>query len=299
MFKNHAGFHITENRLHLVEVNYADDIFVLENVDSEYFDEFLSLVDKETRVIDILQNAFDEIILRNPLKSNSASFVIPDRVFKIFEIPFEQSLVNKDLAEHVNWEFSVLFPNEQPENYATRFIKVDDDKQDRLIVYAISKKVIRTLHKFCSRNNLQLKYVDNAHLAANSIVSIADDKPENYLSVYYGNSFFSFGAFAEGKPLYYNVRKISSMNQFIEYLEVERGRFEKLGITGNFTTSYLFGANISESLKMKIEEKTDLKFLLPNPFHYIDVAEQFEKGKLYSEDYAFFNSAAGIAYRML
>jgi Tfp pilus assembly PilM family ATPase len=110
LYKNHAGFQISNSKLRLVEVCNKGDIFSLENVDEEFFFDFLNFNDKETKLISILQNAFNEITLRNQLTSNIVSFTLPSNLFTILDIPYDDALTKKDLQEHINWELSLLMP---------------------------------------------------------------------------------------------------------------------------------------------------------------------------------------------
>ena len=69
--ENRAGFNISSSKLQVVEINFESGQFELENVDEAYFNEPLNLEnDKETKIASVLQGAFDELLVRKPLKSN-------------------------------------------------------------------------------------------------------------------------------------------------------------------------------------------------------------------------------------
>jgi len=59
LYHNHVGLHISKSKLQLVEVINKNNNFILGNVDEEYFPEFLSFEDRESKIISILQSAFD------------------------------------------------------------------------------------------------------------------------------------------------------------------------------------------------------------------------------------------------
>ena len=61
------GLNITENQIQFVEIAKDENHIILENVDEEFFEESINDETKEPKFIHILQNAFNEIILRKPL----------------------------------------------------------------------------------------------------------------------------------------------------------------------------------------------------------------------------------------
>jgi len=77
-FENHAGFNISSSRLQVVEVNFRNDQFFLHNIDEVYFDDHINfLEDKETKITSLLQSAFNELVIKNPLSSSLVSFTLP------------------------------------------------------------------------------------------------------------------------------------------------------------------------------------------------------------------------------
>ena len=104
------GLNITENQIQFVEIAKDENHIILENVDEEFFEESINDETKEPKFIHILQNAFNEIILRKPLLSNHISVTIPNSYFKVFEIPTDKNLTKKDLDEYIRWEITKLFP---------------------------------------------------------------------------------------------------------------------------------------------------------------------------------------------
>ena len=106
---NQLGLNITEEKLQLVELNYTGNSCYLENIDEEYFEELISSETKEAKFIYILQNAFNEIILRNPINANKVSVSLPLSFFNTFEIPAEQNLTGSDFDEYLEWEFQNYF----------------------------------------------------------------------------------------------------------------------------------------------------------------------------------------------
>jgi Tfp pilus assembly PilM family ATPase len=109
-YGNHAGFNITSSKIQLVEINYKESGYILQNIDEVYFDERLKLSeDKETKVLSVLQAAFNEILLRNQLKSKTASFTLPPEIFYNIQIPYDNTLLSQDLMMILNGSFQFYF----------------------------------------------------------------------------------------------------------------------------------------------------------------------------------------------
>ncbi|HSD63032.1 MAG TPA: hypothetical protein VLB50_04510, partial [Ignavibacteriaceae bacterium] len=97
-FENHLGFTISSSKLQVVEIVRKEDEFVLENIDEAFFNDSINLeTDKETKISAMLQGALDEIILRNAFQSSTASFSLPLELFKVIQVPYDNTLLHHDL----------------------------------------------------------------------------------------------------------------------------------------------------------------------------------------------------------
>lgn len=304
LYQNHAGLHISKSKLQIVEVLNKNNKFILGNVDEEYFPEFLSFKDEESKIINILQSAFDELLLRKPLNSDSISFSLPNTSFKAFDIPFDKSLTKDDLLEHLNWELSVLYPDEIGGNYLIQNIKITDGDYragSNAIVFAMEKSTLQILYKFCHKNNLSLKFVDHEHMSANSIIILEQNKNKEALfcSVYINDNYFSLMLLHQFRPIYYRNRKFGTPEELISVAGKELARVKKtLGDISHVSESYLHGAVYSENILEQINLLSDLNFIYSNPFGVIDVEEPVKDSGLVKEKYNLFCSAAGVAYRV-
>ena len=81
---NQVGVNLTEDKIQLVEIVKKENKLFLENADEEFFEESIFENTKEAKYIHILQNAFNEIVLRNPLISTKISFTLPTNYFYVF-----------------------------------------------------------------------------------------------------------------------------------------------------------------------------------------------------------------------
>ncbi|KAB2842984.1 MAG: hypothetical protein F9K45_06510 [Melioribacteraceae bacterium] len=303
-FKNHAGINITGAKLQLVEVDYKESDqsagnsgFYLENVDEEFFTEFLELSFPETKIINILQNAFNEIILRKPLQTNYISFSLPDNFFKIFQLPVDSKITDSDLREHLKWEVSVLYPDCDQDNFIIRHIENSDASGTNIkhaVVFAAFKKYLKIIHKFGVRNNLILKFADNAHVAADTFllnktaVSILLDEKTFSLSVLKNRNLLFFKTFQNN-----SVADIPLIlkDELILSPVVKRGiESNQIYISGNF---------ISEGLIKKLEETTNCKFVPINPFEKLKISATLTTSDFVNKNAHTFTSAAGIALRLI
>ncbi len=160
-FENHAGFTITNSKLQVVEVNYKNEQYILENIDEAYFNEQLDFEkDKEAKILSLLQGAFNELLIKKPLSSSSVSFALPLDIFSIIQLPYDNSLLHQDLIEEFKWELSVLFPYLSTKDMVIQYFEIDKnylvDFHSALII-STYRRYFMLLYKFCQKNNLNLK----------------------------------------------------------------------------------------------------------------------------------------------
>lgn len=302
VFQGHVGINLSSAKLELVEINYTDKRCYLENVDEEYFSEFINFDDKETRIISILQQAFDNILIRKRFSSYNVSFSLPSEIFRIFEIPYEGDLHNDDLASHIEWEFSILYPTLKSEDYLIRHFQYNEEvrKQKILVALAIERRIINVINKFALRNNLNIKYVDNDHIAASTAMIINEYSHENIFSIYIGYHHFTLMVTSKNLPVYFRKKTFKSFADFQNVFDEEyiymKSKFDE---EYKFDNVFIFGdkypASITEVLKSKLE--CELNYL--NPFALIKTADEPQKTKLYMNNPTVFSSAAGMAYRLI
>src|SRR3989337_2859291 len=125
-YENHAGFTLSGSKLQVVEITNQDEQFFLENVDEAYFNEPLNFEkDKETQISALLQGAFNELIIRKALKSNSVSFTLPFELFYTAQLPYDNTLLHQDIIDEFRWELSVLYPFAQVKDLVIQYIEIE------------------------------------------------------------------------------------------------------------------------------------------------------------------------------
>lgn len=305
LFENHAGINITSSKIQVVEVDYKDDCFYLENADEEYFSEFINFGSKETKIISVLQNSFNEILLRKPLNCSSVSFTFPHDFFRIVELPFEETLVREDLIENFKWELSVLYPETKMEEMLVEPVILSPElnlSPNHAIVIAAFKKYIKIIHKFCVRNNLNLKFVDNVHIAANPL-SLAEVKGRLdglNISIFLGEKDYSLMVLSETTPLHFSVNKFNNVSEIMEIIKSDLNKLESKNIkAGNIDKTYVFGDIVSDTFIDQIKKELGLNPVKMNPFAKIKISSDIQDNENIVEKSNTFVSAAGVALRLI
>ncbi len=304
MFNNHIGINLTESKLQAVEINYREDSFYLETVDQIIHTESFNPNLPEDKLISILQNSFDKLNKRKQITTKNISFSLPNNFFKIFEIPYDDSLVKKDLLDHFRWEISVLFPENDPDNFLLQHIEIDKSnlrKEKRAIVIAIDKNHVASINKFCDRNNLQLKFIDNVHLASNAFLYLEKQSIENEvcLTIYIDQKYSSLSGVQGVYPFYFKVLNPERQNIFEELTEaVKKMEDYKLHIS-DFSKVLLYGQDIAEEFENKLKSFFGLPLKKVNPFEKLKISDEMKNNPFYKIKYNSFTSATGIALRII
>jgi hypothetical protein len=303
--ENHAGFTISSTKLQVVEIIYKDGKFILETVDEAYFSEPLFLGnDKETKISALLQGAFNELLIKKPLKSSTVSFTLPFELFNIIQIPYDNTLLYQDLIEEFRWELSVLYPYSVIKDFVIQYIDVEKNNiinYNSAIVIGIERKFLKIINNFCRDNNLHLKFVDNVHLASERALSLSN--PLNgrgiVLSVYFTTKNLSILYTYGSKPIYFNVIPLSDAGEIPALLlsetsgrntfDMKRDLIEKAFITGD---------EISDTVIKTLRNTLEIDFTKFNPFEKIKPNPELFDNKYYSEKYYSFSPATGVAIRI-
>ena len=304
-FENHAGFTLTSSKLQVVEIVEKEDQFVLENVDEAFLNEPLDLeIDKETKISALLQGAFDEILIRNPLKSSTASFSLPPELFKVVQLPYDNTLLHQDLIEEFRWELSLIYPDINPAEQVIQYIEIEKNKLIELntsIIISLSRKYVKLIKEFCERNNLKLKFIDNMHLASERALTATNPISEKglTLSVFLAGKQLSIIFSYQGKPVYFKVYYLHNAGEIVNHLNSELESDFHPNISRQMLESaYISGLELSGSMVETLREKLDIPFVNFNPFAKIKPNPRLFENKYFSEKFNSFSSSAGLALRL-
>ena len=304
MFNNHTGINITETKLQLVEISYKDNSFFLENVDQTLHRENIFALHADTKLAPILQESFNKLIKKRSLNSQNISFTLPNNFFRIFEVPYEDSLVKKDPHAHFRWELSVLFPESDKDNFLIQHIEVDKSgcrSEKSAIVFAIDKTIVNIINNFCFQNKLQLNYIDNVHLASNAFLYL--DSPEANkevsLSLYIDQRYSSIAALDGTFPFYFKVLDSGPNNIFDELARTVES-LKRFNLTaGDFHKVLLFGQDLTTEFENRLTAYFGLPLKKINPFEKLKTDNLIVNNPLYKSKYNSFAAAAGIAIRII
>ena len=303
--ENHAGINLSSTKLQIVEINFENEKYHLANVDEAYFSEPLNLSkDKETKIAALVQAAYNELLIKKPLKSSSVSFTLPFELFYTMQVPFDNTLLYQDLIEEFRWEFSILYPFLNVKELAIQYIEVEKNDfipYNSAIVLALPRKYILFLQKFCVENNLQLRFIDNIHLASERALSLSDlfSKRGLILSVYFNNKFLSIIYSFDGKPVYLKVIPLNDAGEIPAHLLNEINGKENFKINRNFIQSaFITGEDISNTIIESLTKALGINFASFNPFEKITPQQKLFENKYFTDRYFSFSASAGIAYRL-
>ncbi len=304
-FDNHIGFNISSSKLQVVEVNYLADQFKLVNVDEAYFNDPINFEsDKETKMLALMQGAYDELLIKKNFNSNSASFTLPFELFHTMQMPYDTTLLYQDLLDEFKWELSIMYPFISTKNLVLQYFEIDKgpfNETSSALVFALQRKYLQMLDSFCKKNNLKLKFVDNLHIAAERSLSVSNAIVYKglTLSVYFNNKFLSLFFAFNGKPLYFKVIPLNDASEITDHLIKETSHSSILNIErSQIEAAFISGDEISVAVVQTLKKVLGLDFIPFNPFDKIRPVPDLYESKLYLEKYNSFSSAAGIAFRI-
>ena len=299
LFVNHVGFNLATDKLQIVEINFRDGRFLIENIDEEPFNYPLTSLSNESEIIAALQKAYNLIIARKSLNTDIVSFALPDSFYKVAKIPFDDNLMDKDLNQIINWEFSVLFPQENVNDF---LVDKFECSKNKLIFFALNKRVVQTLRKFSSRNNLILKYIDDAHIAStlNLTINQANYQP-NIISCYIADNYYSLIFSKNNVPYKFNVYDKSKL--FSEEFGI-KNRIDSIKNSSLFDGNdkfdfIIWGEEVNDELCNKLQKILGYEIKLVNPFENMKVNAHLRNNSHLNEKYYNFSSAAGLAARLI
>jgi len=301
----HAGLNVSGTKLQVVELLGSPDGVSLDNLNEVVFAEPIDYKsDNETKILAQFQTAFDEFQLRKPFKSRKLSFSLPLEMFYIAQLPFDNTLLHRDIMEEFKWEFSVMYPFLSPEELIIQYLELEKNMiftKNTALVYAIERKYLKILNKFCMQNDLNLGYIDNAHLASERALALSYSiiKQGLRLSVYVAKKHLSIILSLEGKTISQKVHKLESQNDIQQIIEQELSLTQLKNITkGLVQAAYITGESSTDALAKILTEKTGINFISFNPFDKLTKSPKILESPLYSQKFNSFSSAAGIAYRI-
>ncbi len=306
VFENRVGLNITRKKLQFLEVCYDREGFILENIDEAFFDDELDLLhNKETKVHALLQSALNDIIIKNPVKSSFVSLSLPIDFFYIHHIPYDNTLLSYDLVEQFRWEFSVLHPYENFNDFSFQYYEIEKNNfvpYHSALVASINRRIIKTVLAFMQANNFKLKFIDNAHFSFDKALQFSDPffVQGLIMSLCYSNSRLSIELLFEGKPVFYKSYGINNAGEIVSFIKNFIAESDIMKSSGSLKQrAYIFGEEISDSILEQLNKQLPVKFSRLNPFSNIYINPALKENKCLTQKPYSFAPAAGISYRLI
>jgi Tfp pilus assembly PilM family ATPase len=298
-----AGINVTASKLQFAEVEKESDKLFVTRIGQTFISPQINFEEQDDPDLQLhLQNAFDEIKIRNPLVSTVASLTLPPELFITIQLPYDSNLNHSDISEEFRWEISQLYPYIAAENMAIKFYELDKNflpGNNNALVVALNKKYLLMFKNFCSHNKMTPRLVDNASVAANGFISSNLAHKMNSVTVNIYNSKLSFTLFVNlsSRPAYVKVFQKKESETFNAISnELSHDKIKK-ALSKTQAAAYISGEDIGEDSIMEIKRRTGLEFKRFNPFKIISFKNGYQNNEVSDEHFCSFTPAAGIASR--
>jgi len=304
-FRSHAGINISHSKLQILEVIKEKENFRIININESYFNEPIDFIsENHTIIASELQTAFDEIRIRQSLKSSHISFSLPQEIFYTVLLPYENALSHNDLIEEFRWELSLLYPFVSSDEFIVKYFKMDRNylnKKHMALVIAIEKKHLKIIKNFCLKNNLSLRYIDSEMVAVNRLFNSMQDLANKglVLNILSSRNSFSLALNVNRKLSYVKIFLLSRNVKVSDILATELSKtIFKQNKAELANEAYISGEEISAELISQLRIASGLNFKQLNPFKNLVINPEIGNRYLIEEKYSSFTSAAGMAFRL-
>lgn len=304
-FDSQIGLNISAGKLQLTEVHFTVKGYILENVDEAYFDEQLDLAaDKESKSLALLQAAFNEMIIRKPLKTRRVAISLPMETFYIQQLPYDNTLIGEDVLAQFKWEFGVLYPGLEIEDFIFDYFSIEKNlllNYNSSIVVAFPRKCLKLIYNFCKKNNLYFRFADYCHFAADKVLElVSEDFLKGwYISLLISGKSLSLEVLLDGKPVLIKLFKGIEAQDYIKQINIIINK-SGLNIRSDLIKGMIiWGDEISPQTISQFEEQLRFKCLRVNPFTGIKASKSLALNKYLRERSIGFAPAAGMAYRLI
>ncbi len=284
--------------MQLVEIDFNDGRFLIENIDEEPFPFEITPGISPSKLLSALQNSYEKIISRKNLKTDIVSFALPAFFFKFAKIPYDPNLISKDLEKHLKWEFGVLFPDANPDDWVIDKYTLGEESNE-LYLFAIERKILQTVHKFCYRNNLLLKYVDNAIVAGLLLLPyLTEAGKKNYVSVFVNQNYFAITFVINHIPVLHKILDKESWKNINVNDMINELRNKYFGDTV-FYDYYILGSGLQQSFIDELNNDSGVYFKTVNPFKLLKLNQRIKDNVFAQKNYFNFAAPTAMAMRLV
>lgn len=301
--QSYAVVNINASRLQFFELEKISDQICISNIGQTFLSPSINFDEQvEDIIVPQIQNAFDEIKIRNGFKSRLVSFTLPPELFFTIQLPYDANLTQKEIREEFNWEISQLFPFIQVDDLAMKFYELDNKflpGKNNALVVALPKKFLVLIKRFCSINAIQPRLVDNASISANSFINSVLNGIEGSICVNIYNSKNTMTLFINNssKPAFVKVFHKNNGEVISSIInEIQHNRFIKI-LNQQPLTATISGEDIGSEFLEQLEQELKTKFKIFNPFDFIQLKAGDANQEIPQDYLSSFTPAAGIALR--
>ena len=304
-YENHAGFNITDSKLQVVEVDFVDGQFRLVRIDQVLFDESLDFQnDQDKKIGALLQGAFAKLSANKKFNATKVSFALPFELFLTAQLQYDTSLLYRDLIEEFKWELSILYPFASIPDLVFQYYEVEKNEfidSNTALVFGINRKYLQLLETFCTKNSLQLNFVDHPHVAADRALSISSSLYSDgfVLNIYIDKANLSLIYSLNGKVISFKTIPLNDLSEITDILNKETEQSALLKIDRSILKNiFISGTAVSSSIIQTLKKTFNCNFVSFNPFDKIRPLPELYENRNYLEHYNSFSAASGIAFRL-
>lgn len=298
-----GGLNITSSKLQIIEIEKFSDQYIISNIDQASINPSINFTDNiDSAASAQIQSAFDDIKARNAIKSSFLSFTLPPELFITIQLPYDNNLQHNEVIEEFRWELSMLFPFQSADELAVKFYQLGKQAppgSTYALVVAVNKKNLLFCKNFCKKNNITPRFVDNASVSANYLISSSyrSEKGVNSVNVYYSSSSVTLFINNFSKP--FLVKEFSKADKNYLRAIAETLSAEPVNkIVGNADLqTFVTGENINDELISDLNSATGLNFRRFSPLEIFKVKDGIINSYSQLNDIVSFTPAAGIASR--
>ncbi|HOJ37929.1 MAG TPA: hypothetical protein PLI27_02325 [Ignavibacteriales bacterium] len=289
MISNLITLSIDDFKMKYVEFSLRNNKLFIENIDEEFFDDFITLNDKETKIIFNLDSAFKEILLRKKNIHKDISITLPSRYFYIVKLPYDISMSNKKLNSYLKWELPIIYPEIKNQDVIVQNIKMEGNY---CLAIGIKRTIINTIKKFVENSNLNLKLIENEHLSFNRFIKYYPKVDNsNYLIVYVGNNYFTLSYNTPTNMIDFRMFNYDELSEIIE--KTHNYYNENIKSNDLFVNLFITGNYVSDTFIKHFEATNTFILRRLNPFDNIPYNPKLINSKLYtSKNYTFATNVA-------
>lgn len=304
VFQNHLGCFLSIDKIRFVEIVFESNAFHLGNLDEIIFENEIDLGGSRPSLFSQVSEALSKFKKESSFSSCFISFSLSNQFFNIFQIPIEESLIKKDQLDNYKWESGVLYPWIDRKSLLIQNIEVTSDllPYKSSIVFGLKKEVLASLNKLAAENNLELRYIDNAHISSNAFIKLdkAALTEEATISIFFEENIFSISLLHNNVPVVFKVVEYKDkIDYFILKNELEKMKSLVENEEKKISDLYIFNESGNEKLSNNLMNDFRWNIIRTNPFFGIKANKNIVHKNLYTDLFNSFTSAVGIALRVV